>query len=180
MTVDEFLVWDGEPDRHYELIDGVPVLMPRTTATHQIVLGTLAGLLCQSTDAYPRYIARVHPGIVPTDWRDTYFETDAGVTSDPADQRFPYLQSPLVLFEIVSSATREHDRKTKLPSYRCGTNVHEIVLIDADDVCVEVHRREGSAWRLEVLTRHDATLTLRSVSLRATLAQIYAKTVLVG
>ncbi len=27
MSLDAFLAWDGEPDRRYQLIDGVPVMM---------------------------------------------------------------------------------------------------------------------------------------------------------
>jgi len=178
MTVDEFLTWDSGDDRHYELIDGEPVMMAPAGASHQALGGNISGLLHAALKPRAGCIVRIGAGIVPAERGYTYFEVDLAVTCEAADMQRPYLEQPVVLVEILSPSTEGHDRKTKLLSYRRIPSVREILLVDANRVLVELHRREDQRWTLEMLAGHDAVLKLESIGASISLAEIYDRTAL--
>jgi hypothetical protein len=73
----------------------------------------------------------------------------------------------------LSSRTATNGRQIKVPDYRGGQikvpgyrdipSVQEILLIDSESACAEVHRRESDRWISEIIRGLEATLALDSV-----------------
>ncbi|HEY0837949.1 MAG TPA: Uma2 family endonuclease [Azospirillum sp.] len=175
MSLDEFLVWDDGTDTRYELIDGVPVAMVPTFSAHQIIVGNATRHIGNALDRRPP--CRVQPEaciLKPRSFRN-YFQADLAVTCSPHAHGQYAIPNPLLIVEVLSRSTEDHDRKVKLPVYRTIDSVREIVLLDSERVLCEVHRRlDGTRWELELLTEPDATLRLTGNGFESPLAALYA------
>jgi Uma2 family endonuclease len=73
----------------------------------------------------------------------------------------------------LSQGTAMYDRQTKVADYRRIPSVEEILLIDSASIFAEVLRREGDRWITEIVRGPQATLTLASIGLTATMSDLY-------
>jgi Uma2 family endonuclease len=187
MTIAEFLEWDSGDDRHYELLDGVPTainefhddgpsaMAPPSTA-HAILAANFAHGLVEVLRSRRPCVALTPAGIPSPSASDTWYEADLGVSCQP-EGRGNQIVAPIVIVEILSPSTENHDRKRKLPEYRAIPSVMEIVLIDSTRLYCEVHRRiEGDRWLTDLLLRRDARLRLDSIGFDRPLADLYEET----
>jgi len=180
MTVKEFLVWEGMPDRKYELLAGVPLAMAPATGNHQLLCGNLAGAIHAALRKKPQCVMRLEAGILVRERDDTYYQPDIVVACGPgANANTPYVEAPLLIVEVLSPGTEDKDRKTKLPDYRQIATVQEILLVDSQRRYVEAHRRQPDGrWVVDLLRDEAARLVLDSIGLDAPLAAIYANVAL--
>jgi len=173
MSLDEFLCWDDGTDTRYELIGGFPVAMAPPAEAH----GTLALQLGSRIDAAPSRRrpcrAPVEAGIIRADRADTFFVADIAATCAPTEFGRHAIQDPFLIIEILSPSTERHDRRLKLPVYRQIASVQEIVLIAADALYAELHRRSGDQWITEILRGEAAILSLQSVPAEFRLDELY-------
>ena len=104
----------------------------------------------------------------------SFYYPDVIVACDDADPY--YSNEPLLIVEVSSPSTERIDRNEKLPAYKRIPSVQEIVFVAQDRVRIEIFRRQGEAfWQTEVLTEMDDTLSLQSVGLTLTVAQVYRR-----
>ncbi len=147
MTSDEFLDWDSQDDKRYELIDGHVVVMETGIDRHQTASLNIAiefrrhlkGTRCT---AYQALAVRVDDGncLVP----------DVFVSCGKADQQRPHFKQdvPLVV-EVLSPSTAAFDRKGKFFRYRQLPALREYMLVDVEKLTTEVHRRcDDGAWEV--------------------------------
>lgn len=90
---------------------------------------------------------------------------------DPDDPRKHTVINPRVVVEILSSTTEAYDRGEKLSHYKRIPALEEIVLVSVEQRQVEVWRREGGGWTLEVI--HEGAAELRAVGCQLALDEIY-------
>lgn len=176
MSVAEFLVWEGLPDRKYELYDGVAVAMAPTRGFHQILANTLNRLVGNAAEKRPGCVGRAEAGILAPPRADTYYQADIVVTCSPSDLgNTPYVGKPVLIVEVPSPSTEDKDRKIKLPDYRAIASVREILFVDSQRRYVGIHRRQdGGRWLVDLLRDPDARVTLDSVGLDVPVSSIYA------
>ncbi|NJL29625.1 MAG: Uma2 family endonuclease [Thermoanaerobaculia bacterium] len=175
LTIDEFLDWDGDDDRRYELVGGVPVVIPIPSGAHQIIAANLAHHLAEALDEHPPCHARYGAPIEIAGRADTCHVADLAVTCQPHEPGQKLTPEPLVIVEILSPSTERRDRKVKLPDYRAIPTVVEIVLLDQQEPYCEVHRRlDDGRWLVDLLRWPDARLRLESIGFDQPLAAIYA------
>jgi Uma2 family endonuclease len=79
---------------------------------------------------------------------------------------------PVLIVEVLSPSTAQHDRGTKLFDYREIVSVQEIVLVASETRRVELWRREGARWIVETLIG-EAELRLAVVDEPIPLSAIY-------
>jgi Uma2 family endonuclease len=170
MTVAEFLTWDDGTDTRYELIDGRPVPMAPVSPSHSIIVVNLSHALKSRLKA-PCY-AGSEAGIQRPDREDTFYEADVVVSCTPVAPSIAAIPHPVVVIEVLSPSTIEHDRGRKA-DYRRIRSVREIVLVASEQRHVEVWRRRGAKWEVEDLIG-DAALELEAVSVEIPFAAIYA------
>lgn len=175
MTLDDFLVWDDGTDTRYELIDGVPVAMAPTYGAHQIIASNIGRHIGNALERRPPCHVRSEAGILKPNSFRNYFQADLAVTCTPHRPGQYATPDPLVIVEVLSRSTEDHDRKVKLPVYRSIPSVLEIVLVHADMLFVEVHRRlDDARWQVDLLVEPEHVLRLDSLGFEAPVAALYA------
>jgi Uma2 family endonuclease len=177
MTLAEFLRWDDGTDVRYELVDGRIVSMAPPNDAHGTITVNLAVALANALRPPCRVAAEA--GILRPNRDDSYYVADLGVTCGPAADTRQHLPEPVLIVEVLSPSTEEHDRGRKVPDYREIPSLQEILVVASRERRVELWRREGDHWRVEDLIG-EATLRLESCGASIPLAAIYANVDLDG
>jgi Uma2 family endonuclease len=171
MTVAEFLDWDDGTDTRYELIDGRPIAMAPVAASHSIIAVNL-GFELKSRLKAPCF-AGGEAGIKRPDRDDLFYEADIVVSCTPVGPGTRVIPDPVVVIEVLSPSTIEHDRGRKAYDYSQIDSVQEIVLVSSEQRHVGIWRRRGTKWELENLIG-DANVELEAVGVAIPFAAIYA------
>ncbi len=171
MTVAEFLAWDDGTDTRYELIDGRPIAMAPTAPAHSVIVANLSHAL-RSRLGKPCYVGN-EAGVQRPDRDDTFYEADVVVSRTPVEPGRAAIPNPVLVVEVLSPSTIEHDRGRKAYDYSQIESVREIVLVSSEQRHVVVWRRRGLKWEVEHLIG-DAGLELEAVSVTIPFAAIYA------
>ncbi len=170
ISVDEFLAWDGEGDRRYELIDGVIVAMAPPSSFHGAIAVKFGAAI--SRQLKPPCQAISEAGIVLS-WRnDTYYQADLAVTCSPIKRGDWATPNPIVIIEVLSPTTEAHDRGLKLVSYRHIPSVREIVLITSDERRIELWQRGAVSWTVTDIEA-DENLRLESIGFDIPVEALY-------
>ena len=173
MTLAEFLRWEDGTDTRYELLSGFPVAMAPPAPAH----GFLAARLCARIDGALQSrrpcMVQVEAGIARPDRDDTCYVADLAVTCTPPRRGDQLISDPVLIVEILPPGTAMYDRQTKVADYRRIPSVEEILLIDSTSIFAEVLRREGDRWITEIVRGSQATLSLASIGMTATMSDLY-------
>ena len=111
------------------------------------------------------------------DENPSYFP-DVTVTCSPDDYRgdSTAIRSPRLIIEVLSPSTVYKDRGEKLRVYKSCPSTDEYVMISTRRQEVEVYRRESANEWKDVLYTADQHVTLVSIGLTMSVAEIYAQT----
>ena len=171
MTVAEFLSWDDGTDTRYELIDGRPVAMAPVAPSHSVIVANQTHEL-KSKLQRPCYVGS-RAGVEHPERNDTFYEADLVVSCTPVQAAMTAIPAPVVVIEVLSPSTIEHDRGRKTYDYRRIGSVQEIVLVASEQRHIVIWGRRGAKWEVEDLIG-DAALVLESVGVTLSLPAIYA------
>lgn len=175
MTVAEFLAWDSGDDRSYELVSGFPVAMAPPSRAHRLIASVLFRKVAQALDGRPTYVVEAEAGITSSRSEGNWFQADLAVTCQPHRRGQQEIPEPLLIIEILSPSTEDHDRKVKLVAYRELPSVREVLLVDQARLYAEVHRRlDESRWLTELVHGPDAIIRLETLALDLPLRDLYA------
>jgi Uma2 family endonuclease len=153
MTVDEFLVWDGEDDRRYELIGGEIFAMTPPAFFHTAIAGRAALLFGEKLKLPCRVLSEAG---IRLPWRnDTYYQADLAVTCSTTAKGEWATPRPIIIIEILSGSTAQRDLGLKLADYRTIESVLEILLISSESIRVEHWRRGQGSWTVVNLSVAD-------------------------
>jgi Uma2 family endonuclease len=177
MTLAEFLRWDDGSDARYELVDGRVVAMATPNDAHGTIVVNI-GCEIRSRLRPLRRIAMA-AGILRPNRDDSYYVADLAVTCGPAADRRQHLPEPILIVEVLSPSTEDHDRGRKVADYREIPSLQEILLVASQQRRVELWRRECDHLRVEDLIG-EATLRLESCDASIALGAIYANVDLAG
>lgn len=170
MSLAEFLEWDDGTDARYELVGGRPVAMAPPSAAHAVIVANLTATL-RARLRPPCYVA-TEAGVLPREGRDSYYQADLVLSCSPLEPLSQWIPEPVLIVEVLSPSTAQHDRGTKLFDYREIGSVQEIVVVASETRRVELWRREGARWIVETLIG-DAELRLAVVDEPIPLSAIY-------
>jgi Uma2 family endonuclease len=171
MSLAEFLVWDDGTDRRYELIDGRVLAMAPPAGAHAVIVVNLARQL--GNRLKPPCYAAAEAGVVPPDRADTWYQADLVVTCTPLSPGARWFAEPVLIAEVLSTATRAHDFKTKLPGYQRMPSVREILLISSEERRIERWLHEADGWQHVVFTG-DSRVPVACVNDAIALTDVYA------
>jgi Uma2 family endonuclease len=170
MTVAEFLTWDDGTDTRYELIDGRLVAMAPVAPGHSVIVINLGHEL--KSRLRPPCYAGGEAGVRRPDRNDTFYEADVVVSCTPLGPDMTTIPEPVVVIEVLSPSTLDHDLGRKTRDYRRIDSVREIVLLASEQRHVTVWRRRGAKWEVEDLIG-DAVLELEAVGVTIPLTAVY-------
>lgn len=180
-TPEEYLVREEKAEYRSEYYDGEIRMMAGGTPDHSVIKGNVVTALNNALAAKPCRIfdsdMRLHVVGAP---RANYTYPDVMVICGNVELlpgRRDIVTNPIVIFEVLSESTREHDRIEKFRLYKEIESLREYVLIDSERVVVSVLRRElgTGKWTIEILNNLSDTLLLESLQIEIPLTQIYAK-----
>lgn len=173
MDLEAFLSWDDGTDTRYELVGGFVVAMAPPSRAHGILAARVTARLEASLAHRRPCVAQSEAGVLRPDRADTFFVADIVVTCTPFDHRAQTVDEPILIVEILSPSTELHDRRFKVPVYREIETVQEVLLVGSDARYVELHRRSGGQWIVEILRGPDDAVALTSVGTDIPLAELY-------
>jgi len=145
MTVDAFLEWDDGTDTRYELIDGRVVAMNPPTAPHAALLTALGAALLARVPRGCRVYTGGGARNLADDWN--FRVPDVVVSCTRSEKN--WIESPVLVCEILSPSTARLDVTTKLDFYRALPIVQEILVLRTTKRHVTLWRRADPQWIVE-------------------------------
>jgi Uma2 family endonuclease len=171
---------EGRPDEeHWELIDGVAVMMAPPTLAHQRIATNLQRVLNEALErhdptrtAFQRAGLNVAPAVESYDPEPDVVVIDSAAAETPGER---YANRFYLAAEIVSDSDR-----TYVESKRAVYKLHEacrcVLTVEQDRCLVRVDLRIGDAWEEQRLTEPDDSLALPDFGLRCKIAELYRGT----
>lgn len=176
-SAEDYLAWEADQKQRHEFLDGEVFAMAGAEDRHVTVAMNAAFALRQHLSGSPcrTYMSdmRLHVSAV-----NSYFYPDVLVTCSARDQASALVKTePKLIIEVLSPSTAGYDRGVKFNAYRHLDSLQEYALIDIDTRNTDVYRKGSDGfWVLHPFER-DATVTLASVALQITAAQLFADVV---
>lgn len=174
MTVQEFLAWDDGTDTRYELVGGRPVAMAAPSPVHSRITGNIAGVLFGRV----RPPCRVHTehGVALADHDDEHYQVDVAVVCGDVRRGEPP-PNPILVAEVLSPSTENHDRYHKAPRYRVFVpGLQIILLVRTDRRWVERWARDGDRWIVTDHIGERGEVALDALGTGIDLAEVYEAT----
>ena len=175
MSAADYLIWEADQTERHEFVGGEIFAMMGAEDRHCTVTGNVCMALRKHLSGTPcRTFAtamRLHVAAL-----GNYFYPDVMVTCSAADLASPMAKSePKLIVEVLSSSTAAYDRGLKFSYYRNLPSLQEYVLIDLDTRAVDCYTLGADGlWVLHPFAAGQ-TVTLASVALDVTAAQLFAE-----
>ena len=170
----------------WELIDGVPMMMPPPTLIHQRIAQNLEALLnARLAVVKPDWRADREIGVLVPD--DTRFnpEPDVTVIDTAIGIEQIYAERFHAVAEVLSRSDRPEHRPgsdkpivlaAKLDYYRQHAHCNAVLIVQQDRVEAELHRRAGPAWTQSRLDAPSARIDFPGIGDIGALADLYLNT----
>jgi Uma2 family endonuclease len=165
-------------EEKWELIDGVPMMMPPPTLVHQRISRNLESMLnARLGESKPEWEADREIGV----WLkgdETYNpEPDVTVIDAEIGLGQVYAQRFYFVAEVLSESDKTDVLNAKLAYYKDHAHNRGVLFVHQDCVGAELHARHGKAgWRHKRLTDADAVLTLPEIGAIGRLGEFYRST----
>jgi len=173
---------EGRPDEeHWELIDGVAMMMAPPTLAHQVIAGNVQMLLNAALENHaPALIScqragvNLSPAVEDYDPEPDVVVIDGELAERPGER---YAGRFYLVAEIVSVSDRV-DIAKKRAVYQLHESCRCILTVQQDRCEVRVDTRSDNGWNEQVLTRPDDLLELPDFGLACKVADLYRGTAL--
>jgi Uma2 family endonuclease len=173
MTVEEFLDWAaGQPGR-YELVGGRPLAMAPERAADNLVKARVWQALDRAIAAGGLPCQAFTDGMTVRIDADTAYEPDALVRCGaPLPGDAIAIDDPLIVVEVLSLGTREHDSNAKLIGYFKLASLQHYLILDPARRSAIHYRRTAAGPQATVAA--GGPLELSHPGLTIDLAAIFA------
>ena len=178
MSADEFMAWDPDDGRAWQLVDGVPEAMAPTNRTHGALQGELAALLnVHLRESGSPCSVVITPGVKPrVQARHNIRIPDLGVTCSPYIDEQAFLADPVLLVEVLSPSNHR-ETWSNVWTYTTIPSVREILVLHSAKMQADLlRRREDGEWPEQPESVTEGDLVLESLGFRASLAALYRTT----
>lgn len=179
MTVEEFLLFlETRPDEeHWDLLDGVAIMMAPPTHAHQHIAYNLQRLLNDHLEARGVDLLAYHEAGVRVAGLDNFMpRPDVGAWPGLAKDHLYSTEFQFVA-EILSPSNTRKLIDRKLDRYRGSSQCLYVLVLDARRIWAELHSR-GETWSVETFTDTSASLEFPAFGFRCVLGDLYRRTML--
>ena len=177
LTIEDFdrLMENDHTERDFELIDGELFMMTNPTEAHEQIASNIGARLKLAMD---RKGCRTYQGGMRVQASDDStghdkYKPDVVVRCGSRDNRRTYITDPVIVIEVLSPSTMDHDRGVKLRFYKSQPSLQHIVLAYSDQMRIEHYRRGPEVWEFTALIRPEDILSLDAVGFQISLEDIY-------
>jgi Uma2 family endonuclease len=146
MSLEDFLRFEGEPGRRYELAGGEPLAMAPSSDRHGR-LAQNAGAIIERALGDDTTCAVVQGGgiLVEREEETRFYVADLVLTCAEASGE-AYVREPRLIVEVLSPSTSGIDKHQKVPDYGALPSVEEIWLVESRSRWVLVWQRQEGGW----------------------------------
>lgn len=178
MSPQEYLEWEEQQTLKYEYISGEVVAMTGGTIPHNDLAVNLTTLLKNHLRGKGCKV-QMADAKVEIAKAGAYHYPDVMVTCDEEDRRARMVICyPCLIIEVLSPGTEAVDRGKKFQNYRQIGTLKEYVLVSAEEMIIEVFRRnKAGVWELYTYREGDE-VTLVSAGLSCSIELIYEEVIL--
>ena len=169
MTLDEFLIWDGQQDSRWEFDGFEPVAMTGGTVAHSQIQLNLLRRIGDRLDGKPCRLFGSELSILVA---GSVRYPDAFVTCTPVADNATVVTEPVVIFEILSPSTATNDFGVKNREYRDTPSVQRYVLLEQGHQAATVFSRVGEKW-MGVVLAGDEILAMPEIGIDFPLGELY-------
>jgi Uma2 family endonuclease len=177
MDVDEFMAFlETRPDEeHWELIEGVAVMMAPASYAHQRIVYNLCSLLnsafaAKRLDLWAYFDAGVrNPGVKNFQPQPDVVVVPGVASYDLYSERFQ------LVAEVLSPTNTGREIDLKLRRYREAPDNLYAVVIEPREFLVEIYARRNN-WQPAKLTRPDDSIEMPEFGLRCSVVDLYRGT----
>jgi Uma2 family endonuclease len=177
-TPAEYLEQERKAEYKSEYHRGKIYAMSGASRTHDRICAQLHGLIDRHlSDGNCEWFTSDMRVLVEISGLYTYPDLSA-VCGEPqfADDYFDTLLNPILLVEILSPSTEDHDRGRKADWYRKIPSLKELLLILQESYEVHIERRmPDGTWLLISAAGLDATVELQSIGYTLRLSELYKR-----
>ena len=171
MTETEFAAFLQARDERWELLDGAPIMMVRTTQRHRDLVanilaslhGQLRGTRCRATCAR----TGVRTGV------GTIRHPDLVVDRGPRDDHGMCATSPALVCEVLSPAHDPFDTHLRVSEYRSVPDIACVLLIDPNAPRAILHWRGDAWWHDSLYDGLDQIVEFPGIGTAVPLRDIY-------
>ena len=175
-TPGAYLALETESETRSEYRNGEIVPMTGGTPTHNEITNNLNVLLRTSLKGQPYRIFLLDQRLWVPD-RKLYTYPDVMVVPRPVllqTGRKDTITNPIFIAEVLSNSTKNYDRGEKFAAYRTIPTFQEYLLVDQYGICVEHYvKQNANQWLLTACDRPDTKISLASISVQLSLADLY-------
>ncbi len=177
-TPEEYLEVEINSQERHEYIDGEIVLMAGGMPNHNIIAGNFHTAINFALKRQPYRVFITDQRLwIPR--RRIYTYPDVMVIQGELqlqEGRKDTVINPVMIAEVLSDSTEAYDRSGKFAAYRTIPTFQEYILIDQFNLHVEqYYKTEPRKWIFSEYDGEAAMLTLSSVPLEISLADLYDK-----
>lgn len=172
---DEYLQGELGSEVRHECVAGKVYAMSGGTINHQRIAGNFLRLskdqLAGETSHTIGIGFKLH---VPLGrGEEAFYYPDGMIICVPLPGDALFTDSPSVILEVLSPATRRNDEVQKLRDYLTIPTLSTYILAETESPFLTLHRRDGAGFRREILSGPDAILDLPEVGISIPLADLY-------
>lgn len=179
MTEAEYLAMERESDFRHEFIDGYAIAMVGASPPHIRISGNLFVGIHSAFDKDRCEVFTADMRVRVSKTGNYYFPDVSAVCGKTVlDDEEPIgtLLNPTLIIEVLSPSTAVRDRVKKLYDYRKLESLQDYVLVTQTAPYIEIYSRQADGiWSYSDVEGLDASVTLPSVDVRLTLADVYAR-----
>ena len=175
-TFDEFLDWEERQAERYEFVDGRIYAMSGGTGDHaQIAVNIIVALRPKLRGSDCRAVGSDLKLVVRATGRSFY--PDVMVRCGQPVGQDESADDPVVLFEVLSRSTFEHDLITKRRSYSAIPSLRMVAYVSQEKAHVYYLLRDADGgWNDDEIEGLDATLVIEPLDASLFMAEIYEDT----
>ena len=171
VSVADYLAGEKDGAVRHEYVSGQAYAMAGASAHHNRIALNIAGRLNDhlAGGECEAFMADMKIRVAP----DLFYYPDVVATCDTPGGDPYFRAEPRLVVEVLSPTTERTDRHEKMSAYKNCPSVQEYALVSQDGMMVELHRRSGDDWQVEIYTEPDEHYSFKSVGLTLGLSDIY-------
>lgn len=176
LTMEQFHAFRDErpKEEKWELIDGVPMMMPPPTLVHQRITANLHRLLNECLEEVrPEWRADSEVGVWLKGDEKYNPEPDVTVIDTAVAIGQIYVERFYFVAEILSESDKKAVLEAKLRYYQHHEHNRCVLLVHQDRVGAEQHDRDGAIWRPRQLSGPHEPLTFPDIGTIGRLGDLY-------
>ncbi len=172
LSFPEYLELEQTSPIRHEYLGGQIFAMSGSSEEHNLIAGNILARLHSHLrgSSCRTFISDMK---VRVESADVSYYPEVMVVCEPQDRDRYFKTCPCLIVEILSPTTAATDKREKLLNYQKISSLREYVLVAQDEMKIEVYRQDNLGnWFVQTLGK-DEQLSLESVNLSMTMAEIY-------